>query len=110
MCTLYLCILNYDVFNSKEYCVYPQDYLREAGEVTYADAHKHRRNEGVVDFASYDDMKRAIDKLNDTEINGRRIKLIEDRGSRSSSRGRSQSRSRSRSRSRSDRDSRSRSR
>ena len=23
-----------------------KDYLREAGEVTYADAHRHRRNEG----------------------------------------------------------------
>ena len=29
-----------------------KDYLRQAGEVTYADAHKPRRNEGCVEFAS----------------------------------------------------------
>jgi len=96
-----------------------KDYLREAGEVSYADAHKHRQNEGVVDFATYDDMKRAIEKMDDTELNGRRIKLVPDRSysksrSRSRSRGRSRSRShsrgRSRSRSRSARRSRSKSR
>ncbi|KYB29603.1 serine-arginine protein 55 isoform X2 [Tribolium castaneum] len=98
-----------------------KDYMRQAGEVTYADAHKQRRNEGVVEFASYSDMKNAIDKLDDTELNGRRIRLVEDRrrGSRrsrsSSSRSRSRSRSprrrsRSRSRSRSHRSSRSKSR
>ena len=26
--------------------------MRQAGEVTYADAHKPRRNEGCVEFAS----------------------------------------------------------
>jgi len=96
-----------------------KDYLREAGEVSYADAHKHRQNEGVVDFATYDDMKRAIKKMDDTELNGRKIKLVPDRSysksrSRSRSRGRSRSRSnsrgRSRSRSRSARRSRSKSR
>nr|CAB3266594.1 serine/arginine-rich splicing factor 5 [Phallusia mammillata] len=74
-----------------------KDYLRQAGEITYADAHKHRRNEGVVDFATYGDMKRAIDKLDGTEINGRRIKLIEEDTRDSRSRSRSYSRSRSRS-------------
>jgi len=86
-----------------------KDYLREAGEVTYADAHKHRQNEGVVDFATYDDMKRAIDKMDDTELNGRRIKLVPDGSFSSRSRSRSRSRGRSRSRSRSARRSRSRS-
>lgn len=98
-----------------------KDYMRQAGEVTYADAHKQRKNEGVVEFATSSDMKTAIDKLDDTELNGRRIRLVEDRGSRnggrngrgrsrsSSSRSRSRSRRRSRSRSRSRRSSRSRS-
>lgn len=27
-----------------------KDYMRQAGEVTYADAHKQRRNEGYVYF------------------------------------------------------------
>ncbi|XP_067012164.1 serine-arginine protein 55 isoform X2 [Anabrus simplex] len=88
-----------------------KDFMRQAGEVTYADAHKQRRNEGVVEFASYSDLKNALDKLDDTELNGRRIRLIDDsrRGGRrrtrsSSSRSRSRSRShrrRSRTRSRS---------
>ncbi len=29
-----------------------KDYMRKAGEVTYADAHKTRRNEGCVEFAT----------------------------------------------------------
>lgn len=79
-----------------------KDYLRQAGEVTYADAHKEQRNQGIVEFATRGDMKNAISKLDDTEINGRRIRLIEQkpRGRRSS---RSRSRSPSRSRRRSDR-------
>lgn len=78
-----------------------KDYMRKVGEVTYADAHK-TPNEGIVEFASYSDMKRAIDELDDTEINGRRIRIIEDK-KRSSSRSKSYSRSRSNTRSRSSR-------
>lgn len=70
--------------------------MRQAGEVTYADAHKGRKNEGVIEFKSYSDMKRALEKLDGTEVNGRKIRLVEDRpGSR---RRRSYSRSRSHSR------------
>ncbi|XP_065225347.1 serine-arginine protein 55 isoform X5 [Planococcus citri] len=82
-----------------------KDYMRQAGEVTYADAHKQRRNEGVVEFNSYSDMKNAIERLDDTELNGRRIHLVEDKHRRrshsSSSRSRSRSRSRGRDRSKS---------
>uniref|UniRef100_A0A8W8HPG4 RRM domain-containing protein n=2 Tax=Magallana TaxID=2171616 RepID=A0A8W8HPG4_MAGGI len=60
-----------------------KDYMRQAGEVTYADAHKQHKNEGVVEFASYSDMKRALDKLDETEINGRKIRLVEDKPRRS---------------------------
>lgn len=96
-----------------------KDYMRQAGEVTYADAHKDRRNEGVVEFATLSDMKNALDKLDDTELNGRRVRLVEDRrhsrrshssSSRSRSRSRSRRRSRTRSRSHSRRSTRSRSR
>ncbi|XP_031352017.1 serine-arginine protein 55-like [Photinus pyralis] len=79
-----------------------KDYMRQAGEVTYADAHKEHRNQGVVEFASYSDMKNAIEKLDDTDLNGRKIKVVQDKRSRkhsSSSRSKSGSRSRSRSRS-----------
>lgn len=95
-----------------------KDYMRQAGEVTYADAHKQHRNEGVVEFATHSDMRAALEKLDGTELNGRRVRLVEDRrGGRrrsrsSSSRSRSRSRPRrsSRSRSKSRRSSRSRSR
>ncbi|XP_048877788.1 serine and arginine rich splicing factor 6b isoform X1 [Brienomyrus brachyistius] len=88
-----------------------KDFMRQAGEVTYADAHKERTNEGVIEFRSYSDMRRALDKLDGTDINGRRIRLVEDkpRRRRSYSGSRSRSRSRRRSRSRSRRSSRSRS-
>lgn len=33
----------------------------------------------VVEFASHSDMKNAIEKLNGTELNGRKLKLYEDR-------------------------------
>uniref|UniRef100_A0A3Q3EPZ6 Serine and arginine rich splicing factor 6 n=1 Tax=Labrus bergylta TaxID=56723 RepID=A0A3Q3EPZ6_9LABR len=89
-----------------------KDFMRQAGEVTYADAHKERTNEGVIEFRSQSDMKRAIDKLDGTDINGRKIRLVPDRTRkrRSYSGSRSRSRSHRRSRSRSRRSSRSRSR
>ncbi|XP_071222933.1 serine/arginine-rich splicing factor 5-like [Salvelinus alpinus] len=78
-----------------------KDLMRKAGEVTFVDAHRTNKNEGVVEFASHSDMKNAIDKLDGTDLNGRKLKLSEDRKSRHSrsrSRGsRSYSRSRSRS-------------
>lgn len=84
-----------------------KDYMRQAGEVTYADAHRDRKNEGVVEFATSSEMKAAIKQLDDTELNGRRIRLLEDRGGRGGRGGRSRSRSDSRSRSPSRRRSRS---
>jgi len=87
-----------------------KDLMRRAGEVSYADAHKDRRNEGVVEFASRRDMERAIDKYDGHEMNGREIKMVlENKSSRSRSRSRrsrsrrSRSGSKSRSRSRSGR-------
>lgn len=90
-----------------------KDYMRQAGEVTFADAHRYRKNEGVVEFVSKSEMEHAIEKLDGTEINGRRIKLSKDnsRKRRNDSRSRSRSRSRGRDRkSRSKSGSRSRSR
>ncbi|KAE8587424.1 hypothetical protein XENTR_v10021967 [Xenopus tropicalis] len=78
-----------------------KDFMRKAGEVTYVDAHRSNRNEGVVEFASYTDMKNALDKLDGVELSGRKIKLTEDsKKRRSRSRSRSHSRSRSKSKSR----------
>ena len=33
----------------------------------------------VVEFASYSEMRRAIDKLDNQELNGRRVRLTEDK-------------------------------
>jgi len=38
-----------------------KDYMRQVGEVTYADAHRTRKNEGCVEFSSYKDLQRAED-------------------------------------------------
>lgn len=62
--------------------------MRSAGEVTYADAHKRERNMGIVDFATFSDMKNAIEKLDGSEMHGRRIRLLEDKTRRSRGGGR----------------------
>ncbi|KAJ8045784.1 Serine/arginine-rich splicing factor 4 [Holothuria leucospilota] len=59
-----------------------KDYMRQAGEVTFADAHKQATNEGIVEFATLYDMESAIKKLDGTELSGRKIRLVEDRPSR----------------------------
>ncbi|XP_018497759.1 serine/arginine-rich splicing factor 5 [Galendromus occidentalis] len=74
-----------------------KDMMRKVGcEVCYADAHKHRKNEAVIEFATRSDMKRAIQKYDGHEVNGRKMEVHEDRRSRSRSRSKSK-RSRSRS-------------
>jgi len=78
-----------------------KDVMRAAGEVTYADAHRIRKNEGIVCFSSSADLRKALDTLDGKELNGRKIRLID--ASRDSRRSRSVSRSRSRSDSRSSR-------
>ncbi|KAG1964160.1 serine and arginine rich splicing factor 5b [Pimephales promelas] len=87
-----------------------KDFMRQAGEVTFADAHRPKLNEGVVEFASHNDLKNAMEKLSGKEINGRKIKLVEASRKKSRTRSRSNSSSRSRSRSRGRSASRSRSR
>lgn len=74
-----------------------KDFMRSAGDVTFADAHRQRRNEGVVEFACYEDVENVIRKLDGAELNGRTIRIRDDT---SSSKRRSRSRRRSRSDSR----------
>jgi len=94
-----------------------KDKLRKAGEVTFAEAHTDKRNEGRVELASMEDLERVYKRYQGYELNGRKIELVKDceksrsksrRGSRSNSRrsrsgskrsSKSGSRSRSRSRS-----------
>jgi arginine/serine-rich splicing factor 4/5/6 len=82
-----------------------KDFMRQCGEITYTNAHNQRPGEGIVEFGSHDDMDYALDKLDGEELDGKRIRLLEEKR-RSASRSRSRSRkrkSRSRTRSRSPR-------
>ncbi|CAP23711.1 Protein CBR-RSP-1 [Caenorhabditis briggsae] len=85
-----------------------KDQVRRQGvEPTYAEAHK-RPNEALLCFATPSDLKRCIDKCDGMDLNGRKIKMVDDSQA-GSGRSRSRSHSRSRSRSRDRRRSRSRS-
>ena len=53
--------------------------MRQAGEVTYADAHTEVRGEGIVEFASRKDMEKALDILDGCEFNGKQITLIPEK-------------------------------
>jgi len=72
-----------------------KDMMRPHGDILFADAHHYRKNEGVVEFASRSDLKRAVEKMDGKEFNGKRIRLVPDypkSHSRSHSRSRSGSR------------------
>ncbi|XP_078373255.1 serine/arginine-rich splicing factor 6-like isoform X2 [Oculina patagonica] len=79
-----------------------KDFMRQAGEVTFTQCHRDRIGEGVVEFATLNDMQRAIKRLDGTELLGKRIRLTERNRARRSSRSLSPRR-RARSRSRSPR-------
>lgn len=90
-----------------------KDFAREAGSVRFTDVWVEKgKKYGVIEYASRDDYEEALRKLDDTKLDGNRIRLKpENSRDRSSSRSRSASRSRGRrSRSRSGSRSRSRSR
>jgi len=75
-----------------------KDHMRRAGEVCFADVHRERPGEGIVEYERYDDFKYALSKLQDSEFFGKKIYLIDDmrsssRRDRSPRRGRSGSRS-----------------
>jgi len=78
-----------------------KDFMRQAGEVTYVDAHtRSGRGYGEACFSSRKDLYNAVDTLDGSEINGKQIRLtVKDDGDRSRSRSRSGRASRSRSRS-----------
>jgi len=90
-----------------------KDIFGEVARVVYADAHNKRRNYGIVEFDTKDEMNRVYEKFNGKSFNGRKIEMeinVKTRRSRSRSRGRSRSRDGSHSREKSRDHSRSRSR
>lgn len=95
-----------------------KDHMRKAGDVIFTDVNKY--GEGIVEFANRDDMDKALDKLDDSELKSlhdssyirleSKNKQSEERDTRGRDRSYSRSRSRDRSYSRSRSPSRSRSR
>jgi len=67
--------------------------MQQAGEVAFADANRQKPGEGFVCYTRRSEMKKAMEKLDGKELNGHKVKLVEDY------RGKSRSRSGSRSRS-----------
>jgi len=83
-----------------------KDYMKQAGEVLYCKAHHDRQGEGMCEFQKRGDMEWAMDKLDNTELDGRRIRISMEGGGSGGGRGgggrgRDRDRSRTRSRSRS---------
>lgn len=72
-----------------------KEFMSVAGEVTFADTHRRRPGEGLVEFASKEGMVNALETLDKQEFLGKKIKLVGETP-RSNKNG-SQSRSRSRS-------------
>ena len=70
-----------------------KEFMSVAGEVTFADTHRRKPGEGVVEFANKEDMMNALETLDKHEFLGKKIKLIEETPR--STRDRSVSRSRS---------------
>ena len=67
--------------------------MSQAGEITYTNTHHIRSREGKVEFGSKSDMEYAKGKQDGTELDGRKIKLTEEKKhSRSKSRSREKSR------------------
>ena len=52
-----------------------KDYMKQAGEVLYCTAHTETRGRGTVEFYRKEDMEWALDRLEDTKLDGRRLKL-----------------------------------
>ncbi|XP_003746049.1 serine/arginine-rich splicing factor 5 [Galendromus occidentalis] len=52
---------------------------REDIEVVHVDAHKLHKHQGIVKFRTHSDLKRAIKKFQNREIEGRRLEITETR-------------------------------
>eukprot|EP00091_Calanus_sinicus_P005056 TRINITY_DN1541_c0_g1_i5.p1 TRINITY_DN1541_c0_g1~~TRINITY_DN1541_c0_g1_i5.p1 ORF type:complete len:326 (-),score=91.82 TRINITY_DN1541_c0_g1_i5:110-1087(-) len=69
-----------------------KDFMRKAGDITYTTVNRGNRGEGLVEFSDREGMEYALKELDDTKLDGNRIRLSEE-GGRKNSRSRSRSRS-----------------
>merc|ERR1712048_1090085 len=54
-----------------------RDYMKQAGEILYCQAHDNVKGVGIVQFARWLDLKWALDHFHDTKLSGRNLKLSE---------------------------------
>jgi len=75
-----------------------KDFMRKAGDITYTTVNRGTRGEGLVEFSDREGMEYALKELDDTKLDGSRIRLKEEgKGSRSRSRSNRRGNRRSRS-------------
>ncbi|KAJ1830446.1 hypothetical protein IWW55_005777 [Coemansia sp. RSA 2706] len=55
-----------------------KDFARRAGEVSFADAHKLRPGEGIVEFTDEMGLRNALRKLDGEDLRGRRVVVREE--------------------------------
>ena len=53
--------------------------MKVCGEIIYSTVNRVNSREGLVEFKHREDMERAIDELDDSKLDGRRIKLVQVR-------------------------------
>jgi len=66
-----------------------KDFMRKAGEITYTTVNRGESGEGLVEFADRESMDYALKELDDTKLDGKRIRLVEEKKNSSRSRSRS---------------------
>jgi len=62
-----------------------KDYMKTAGDITYTTVNRSNNGEGLVEFSDREGMESALRELDDTKLDGRRIRLREEKRSRSRS-------------------------
>merc|ERR1712130_756042 len=73
-----------------------KDFMRKAGDITYTTVNRGTRGEGLVEFSDREGMEYALKELDDTKLDGNRIRLTEERRNSRSRSKKSRSRSRDR--------------
>ena len=56
-----------------------KDYFRVAGDITYTNVHVPRHGQGIVEFADRRGLDYALDHRDELELDGRRLKVKEER-------------------------------
>jgi len=63
--------------------------MKKSGDITYTTVNRGESGKGLVEFSDKEGMEYALKKLDDTKLDGKRIRLVEEKRSPSRSRSRS---------------------